>query len=193
MAEYLDQNDADVAELIAAYDVFMERAAAYLESLTRQHAAAVATGDQKTASMVAWGRAGAERLVGALENEVLDEVMVLRNNLPNAQNVVGAVVNAGVLAFTQGFADALAPQGIRVVALNPGIVDTPLFARQAEALMAWEGVREAEALERVRLSNPLGGLHRPEEVAAVVAFLVSDVAARITATSLDMGGRGRAL
>src|SRR2546423_582061 len=83
--------------------------------------------------------------------------------------VGGAAVNGGVLAFPQGFADALAPQSTRVVALNPGIVDTPLFDRQAEALMAWEGLGRAEAEQRVRLTNPLGGLHRPEEVGAVVA------------------------
>jgi hypothetical protein len=35
--------------------------------------------------MVAWGRAGAQRLVNLLENEVLDEVMVLRNNQHNVR------------------------------------------------------------------------------------------------------------
>lgn len=112
---------------------------------------------------------------------------------PTGQGVVGAVVNAGLLAFTQGFAEALAPQGIRVVALNPGIVDTALFDRQAAALAEWESLSHEEALRRVRPANPLGGLHQPEQVAEVVAFLVSDAAARITSTSIDMGGRGRAL
>jgi NAD(P)-dependent dehydrogenase (short-subunit alcohol dehydrogenase family) len=112
---------------------------------------------------------------------------------PVPANVVNALSNAGILAFTQAFAAALAPNGIRVVAVNPGSVATPVLDRQAAALMADQGVDRETALEQIRRRQPLGRVSEPEEIADLIAYLASDSARLITGTSIDVGGTGRAL
>jgi NAD(P)-dependent dehydrogenase (short-subunit alcohol dehydrogenase family) len=106
---------------------------------------------------------------------------------------VNALSNAGILAFTQAFAEDLAPEGIRVVAVNPGNVATPVLERLLAARMEREGISREEALERTRQQQPLGRITQPEEVADLIAYLASDAAGLLSGTSLDVGGRGRAL
>jgi NAD(P)-dependent dehydrogenase (short-subunit alcohol dehydrogenase family) len=112
---------------------------------------------------------------------------------PQPASVVNALSNAGILAFTQAFAAALAPEGIRVVAVNPGSVATPVLERQIAVVMAEEGLDREAALAAIRRRQPLGRIAEPEEIADLVAYLASDAAALLTGTSLDVGGAGRAL
>jgi 3-oxoacyl-[acyl-carrier protein] reductase len=112
---------------------------------------------------------------------------------PAPTNVVNALSNAGILAFTQAFATALAPEGIRVVAVNPSSVATPVLDRQVATLMADQGLDRAAALEVLRARQPSGHIPEPEEIADLVAYLASERAALITGTSVDVGGIGRAL
>jgi 3-oxoacyl-[acyl-carrier protein] reductase len=82
-----------------------------------------------------------------------------------------------VLAFSRGLAQELAPRGIRVNCVSPGIIATPmvdhLLAQRGDALLA---------------ATPLGRLGTPEEVADAVAFLCSDRAAFITGETLHVNG-----
>jgi len=99
----------------------------------------------------------------------------------------------GVIAFTRHLAAMLAPEGIRVLAVNPGIVNTPVLDRQVATLMAAEGLDQEAALEQLRRRQPRGRFTEPEEIAALVAYLASDSAALLSGTSVDAGGQGRAL
>jgi 3-oxoacyl-[acyl-carrier protein] reductase len=112
---------------------------------------------------------------------------------PGAGAAVNALSNAALLAFTQAFAELLAPEGIRVVAVNPGYVATPVLDRMVALTMEREGVGHDEALDRLRRQQPLRGIPEPEQVADLIAFLASDAAGWISGTSIDFGGRGRAL
>lgn len=76
-----------------------------------------------------------------------------------------AATKAAVIALTRNAAVENARNGIRVNAVVPGPVDTPLFERLSEAVKT--GVSEA---------LPIGRVGRPEEVAALVAWLLSDEA-----------------
>jgi NAD(P)-dependent dehydrogenase (short-subunit alcohol dehydrogenase family) len=76
-----------------------------------------------------------------------------------------AATKAAVIALTRNAAVENARAGIRVNAVVPGPVDTPLFDRLSEAVKS--GVSEA---------LPIGRVGRPEEVAALVAWLLSDEA-----------------
>ena len=96
-------------------------------------------------------------------------------------------------ALATAFAEDLAPQGVRVVAVNPGPVQTPVLDRYLAVRAEREGISREEALERHAREQPLGLIPTPEEVAELVTFLASDAAHLISGTSVDFGGRGRAL
>lgn len=86
----------------------------------------------------------------------------------------------GVLAMTRELGVQFARQGIRVNALCPGPVDTPLLRE----LFAKDPERAARRLVHV----PLGRFARPEELAASVAFLASDDSSFITASTFLVDG-----
>lgn len=112
---------------------------------------------------------------------------------PAPTNVVNALSNAALLAFTTAFADALAADGIRVVAVNPGPTNTAVLDRLVTVVMERDGLERPAALERLRKETPQGRIPEPEDIAELVAFLASDAASWISGTSIDFGGRGRAL
>jgi glucose 1-dehydrogenase len=92
------------------------------------------------------------------------------------------ISKAGINQLTRIFAIALATQGVRVNAVGPGTILTPLTA----------GLRDNEAAYRRILSRtPMGRLGRADEVASVVSFLASDDASYVTGQTLYPDG-GRA-
>ncbi|MGU7783291.1 SDR family NAD(P)-dependent oxidoreductase [Burkholderia sp. PU8-34] len=86
---------------------------------------------------------------------------------------------AGVVMLTQVAAMELAEHGIRVVGIGPGLTSTPMVDR----LLAIPGAREA-FVENILMKRP----GRPDELAAAVAFLVSDDASYITGSTLYVEG-----
>ena len=94
-----------------------------------------------------------------------------------------SAAKAGVIGLTRQLALDYAPHGVRVNAICPGTVVTPLV----EAAMERRGGVE-QGLERSRERIPLGRLGRPEEVAALAAFLASDEAAWITGAAIPIDG-----
>ncbi len=84
----------------------------------------------------------------------------------------------GVLGLTRACALELAPHGITVNAVCPGLIDTE---------MAHENTTP-ERLEEYRTSFPIDRLGRPEEVADLVCFLASEAAGYITGSAYDIAG-----
>jgi NAD(P)-dependent dehydrogenase (short-subunit alcohol dehydrogenase family) len=93
-----------------------------------------------------------------------------------------------VLGLTQAMAFELAPHGIRVNCVCPGFVATPMQARE----LSWEAELRGTDLDAVRQSwinaTPLGRLETANDVAKVVAFLVSDDAEFITGEAISVNG-----
>ncbi len=93
-----------------------------------------------------------------------------------------------VMGLTQAMAFELAPYGIRVNAVCPGFVATPMQDRE----LAWEASLRGTDPDSVKKSwindTPLGRLESPEDVAKVVAFLASDDADFITGESISING-----
>jgi 3-oxoacyl-[acyl-carrier protein] reductase len=85
---------------------------------------------------------------------------------------------AGLNAFAQSMALALAPQGISVTCVAPGFVQTEM-ARE---------VLDGPGGDAVRAQSPLGRVARPEEVAAAVVWLASPGARFSTGTIVDVNG-----
>ena len=95
---------------------------------------------------------------------------------------------AAVISYTQSAALAMAPHGIRVNAISPGVVDTPMWS-QVDALFArYEGLDIGEKKRQVGLAVPLGRMGTPEDIAGAAVFLASDEARYITAQTLNVDG-----
>jgi glucose 1-dehydrogenase len=94
-------------------------------------------------------------------------------------HVAYSISKGGLAQLTKAMAIALAPHGVRVNAVVPGTIETPLLA----------GVVKDEAFrKRVLSRTPLGRIGQPEEVAAIVAWLASDEASYVTGTTVYADG-----
>lgn len=96
------------------------------------------------------------------------------------------VSKAGVDQLTRCAALELADKGIRVNAINPGVVRTQLHRRGGMDEKTYEAF-----LEHSRTTHPMGRIGEPEEAADLIAFLASDKAGWITGTTISIDG-GRA-
>jgi len=94
--------------------------------------------------------------------------------------VAYAAAKAGVIGLTKAVAFEVAERGILVNAITPGSIWTH----------NWAGLSEAE-IDAVRRRHPVGRLGRPDEVAAMVAWLASDESSFSTGAVFDISG-GRA-
>ena len=105
----------------------------------------------------------------------------------NASSVVGiygnfgqtnyAASKFGVIGFTKTWSRELGPKGIRVNAVAPGFVETPILGTVPE-----------KVLQQMRDRVPLGRLARPEEIANVYAFLASDEASYVNGAVIEVSG-----
>jgi len=83
----------------------------------------------------------------------------------------------GVIGFTKTWSRELGPKGIRVNAVAPGFVETPILASVPD-----------KVLQHMREQVPLQRLGRPEEIANVYAFLASDEASYINGAVIEVSG-----
>jgi 3-oxoacyl-[acyl-carrier protein] reductase len=89
-----------------------------------------------------------------------------------------SVAKGGLITFTKSLAKELAPHGIRVNAVSPGVIDTPFH----QVFSTPEMIRSFVA------SIPLGRIGAPEECARVIAFLASDAASYVVGETVEING-----
>ena len=99
---------------------------------------------------------------------------------PAPGHIAYNVSKAAVIAFSQNLARDYAPSGVRVNVVCPGEILTPMV----EAGLAQKGIPVADLAAKV----PYGRLGKPEEVAALVAFLASDEAAYMCGSVVEITG-----
>jgi NAD(P)-dependent dehydrogenase (short-subunit alcohol dehydrogenase family) len=97
------------------------------------------------------------------------------------------VSKAGVDQFTRCVALELAPKGVRVNAVNPGVVVTNLHRAGG-----FDEQKYATFLEHSKTTHPMGRVGQPEEVAELILFLASERSGWTTGTTISIDG-GRAL
>jgi NAD(P)-dependent dehydrogenase (short-subunit alcohol dehydrogenase family) len=93
-------------------------------------------------------------------------------------SVVYCAGKGGVVSFTRGLARTVGPDRIRVNAVSPGLVDTPMLRT---------GLTD-EAMDALVAQVPLGYVGEPTDVAGVVVFLASDHARYISGATINVSG-----
>jgi 3-hydroxybutyrate dehydrogenase len=94
----------------------------------------------------------------------------------------------GVVGFTRAVALEVAAKGITVNAICPGFVDTPMTEASIARIAQKTGRSTGDARKALEALNPQQRLVQPEEVAALVLFLVSDQAKGITGQAINVDG-----
>jgi NAD(P)-dependent dehydrogenase (short-subunit alcohol dehydrogenase family) len=96
-----------------------------------------------------------------------------------------AAAKAGVVAAARALAPEVGRDGIRVNAVAPGTIDTPMLRRDLTGMNRSE---VEQFVARVADANALGRVGEPREIADVVVFLASDAASYITGTTIVVDG-----
>jgi 3-oxoacyl-[acyl-carrier protein] reductase len=89
-----------------------------------------------------------------------------------------ASAKGGLISFTKALAKELAPHGVRVNAVSPGVIDTPFHERFSTP----------EMMRNFAAAIPLGRVGTPMECANVIAFLASDAASYVVGETIEVNG-----
>lgn len=157
----------NAGSLVARFPIRDLTEAGWHEVLTLNLTSAVFASQAVAASMI-------ERRRGAIVN--LASVAGHTGGGPGAGPYAAA--KAGLVAFTKSLAKELAPHGVRVNAVSPGVIDTPFH----------ETFSTPEMMRTFVGMIPLGRIGTPAEVANVIAFLVSDAASYLVGETIEVNG-----
>lgn len=105
------------------------------------------------------------------------------NQVGSPGRAVLSASKAAVRSFTRTFAAELKPRGIRVNAVSPGSIDTPIHHTSGQSEQDYE-----RYVQRIGAQAPLGRMGTAEEVAAVVVFLASDASSYMLGAEVVVDG-----
>jgi NAD(P)-dependent dehydrogenase (short-subunit alcohol dehydrogenase family) len=136
------------------------------------------------------------RSVFYLTNQCVPYLIENKGNIVNVSSVTGTRAFPNVLSYcvskaavdqlTRCAALELGPKGVRVNAVNPGVVVTNLHKKSG-----MEDEKYKAFLEHSKTTHPIGRVGKPQEIAELIAFLASDKAGWITGATYEIDG-GRA-
>jgi 3-oxoacyl-[acyl-carrier protein] reductase len=102
--------------------------------------------------------------------------------------ILSTTARAGVLGFTKSLSDEVATEGITVNAVCPGYMKTERVDDLVEERSQHEGTPPEQIMNSLVTNIPMRRMGEPEELAAAVAFLVSEPASYVTGIALQVDG-----
>jgi 3-oxoacyl-[acyl-carrier protein] reductase len=111
--------------------------------------------------------------------------------MPTATNAAYSVTKAAQMSLSRTYADAYAPLGVLVNSVSPGAISGAIWEGPgglADQLAERTGQDRADVLAGASNRSPVGRLGTPEEVAAAVVFLCSELASHVTGASWAVDG-----
>jgi len=108
--------------------------------------------------------------------------------MPGPLFTIGGSVNAAVLSFTKAMADVGIRDGVQVNAVNPGNIRTGRFQSRLESTAAEQGIDTAAAERRIVEEAKTTRIGEPEDIAALVAFVVGPEGRFLQGALIDMDG-----
>jgi len=107
---------------------------------------------------------------------------------PGAQFSVGGSVNAALLSFTKSLAETGLRDGVQVNCVNPGPVRTARLETRLDRIAAQRNVTREHALEVFLAEEKIARVAEPDEIAALVAFIVGPMGRSLHGSLIDIDG-----
>ena len=113
---------------------------------------------------------------------------------PSAHSMITGAVNSALMNFTKALADRGLSDGVQVNGVNPGSVRTERWLGRLQKLVKSEGISEAEAEKRMVERGRQRRMGEPEDIAAMIAFILSKHGSYLHGAIVDVdGGRNKGL
>lgn len=121
-------------------------------------------------------------------------IIGIGGRIGTAEFTIGGSVNAALMNFTKAMAAIGIQDGVRVNAINPGLIETDRFNGNVERVMREGGLTQTEAVASLLRAHGTPRLGRPEEIGHLAAYLASPLADFVQGALIDVdGGTNRAM